>query len=85
MLRGAQFRWDFTSAGNGMGFHSPQESMRVLGDAANQAQQARVAVARLLAAKGISAQPLHPDISTREKAAAVAKSFVDGKGPKLLP
>ena len=85
MLRGAQFRWDFISANNGMGFHSPQESMRVLGDAANQAQQVRVAVARLLAAKGISAQPAYPDISTREQAAAIAQSFVEGKAPRLLP
>lgn len=45
----------------------------------------RIAVARLLAAKGISAQPLYPDISTREKAAAVAQSFVEGKAPRLLP
>ncbi|MBN2562848.1 MAG: ammonia-forming cytochrome c nitrite reductase subunit c552, partial [Phycisphaerae bacterium] len=41
-LRRAQFRWDYISANNGMGFHSPQESTRILGEAANLAQQSRV-------------------------------------------
>ncbi len=84
LLRHAQFRWDYVSANNGMGFHSPQESMRILGDSVNGAQEARLLVARLLAAKGISAEPAYPDISTREKAWGVAKSFVDGKPVKLL-
>jgi nitrite reductase (cytochrome c-552) len=84
-LRHAQFRWDYVAASNGMGFHSPQESMRILGDATNQAQQVRLAVARLLGAKTISAPPAYPDIATREQATAVAKAYVDGQAADLLP
>ena len=84
-LRHAQFRWDFISANNGMGFHSPQESMRLLGEAANLAQQVRVQAVRLLAKKGISVPPGYPDVSTRQKASEVAEAFVTGKGIELLP
>jgi len=84
-LRGAQFKLDYVSSTNGVGFHSPQEAMRILGDAANEAQQVRLGAARLLAKKGISDPPKYPDISTRRKARDVAKAFKDGKGPKLLP
>jgi len=84
LIRHAQFRWDYVAANNGMGFHSPQETTRILGDAANGAQKARLAVARLLAAKGVSSEPKYPDISSRDKAMAVAKSFIAGKGASLL-
>jgi len=84
MLRGAQFRWDYVSASNGMGFHSPQEAMRILGDAANQAQQVRLLAARLLAGKGISKPPRYPDISTRQKASDVATAFKKGQAPRLM-
>ena len=84
-LRGAQFRWDYISATNGMGFHSPQESMRLLGDAANLAQQARVETVRLLAQSGVTAPVNYPDISTRQKAWDVTQSFVTGQGVNLLP
>jgi len=85
LLRQGQFRWDFIAANNGMGFHSAQESMRLLGEAANLAQQARVEAARLLAKQGITAAPVYPDVSTREKAWEVAQNFVAGKGIRLLP
>jgi nitrite reductase (cytochrome c-552) len=85
LLRRAQFRWDFISANNGMGFHSPQESMRLLGAAADLAQQTRVEAARLLARHGITDPPKYPDISTRQKAADVAEAFADGQGIRLLP
>ncbi len=85
LIRHAQFRWDYVSANNGMGFHSPQESMRILGDATNQAQQARLKAARLLAGKGIIAEPTYPDISTRKKAEIVRDDFIAGKGDKHLP
>ncbi len=68
-----------------MGFHSPQEAMRILGDAANEAQQARVQAARVLAKKGISDPPKYPDISTRKKAWDVAEAFKYGRGPRLIP
>ena len=85
LLRHAQFRWDYVAANNGLGFHSPQESMRILGDAIDQAQKARLAAARILARKGVTAEPKYPDISTRKKAWDVAQAFIAGKGPKLLP
>ncbi|MBM4034084.1 MAG: ammonia-forming cytochrome c nitrite reductase subunit c552 [Planctomycetes bacterium] len=76
LLRHAQFRWDFVAANNGLGFHSPQECMRVLGDAVNQAQEVRLLVARLLAAKGQALPATYPDISTREKAQALVEAFL---------
>ncbi len=85
LLRRAQFRWDFVASNNGMGFHSPQESMRLLGEAARLAQEARVRAARLLAKRGITEPPKYPDISTRQKAWDVAQTFVGGQGVKLLP
>ncbi len=85
LLRRAQIRWDFIASNNGMGFHSPQESMRLLGESANLAQQVRVLAARVLAKKGISEPPNYPDVSTRQKAWDVAQGFVAGKGVKLLP
>ena len=85
LLRRAQFRWDFIAASNGMGFHSPQESMRLLGEAANLAQQARVQAARLLAKRGITEPPKYPDVSTRQRAWDVVQAFVGRQEVKLLP
>ncbi len=84
-LREAQFRWDYIMSNNGMGFHSPQETMRILGEASRQAGQVRLLVARMLAARGFHDAPVYPDISTREKARAIAIAFEEGKPPKLLP
>ncbi len=85
LVRHAQFNWDYVAASNGMGFHSPQESMRLLGNAINEAQEARLAVARLLASKGVRTQPRYPDVSTREKAWEAAEGFKSGNPVKLLP
>jgi len=84
-LRRAQFRWDYVSATNGMGFHSPQESMRLLGEAANMAQQVRLDMARLLGRLGVTSTPVYPDLSTRQKAWDVTQTFINGQGAKLLP
>ncbi|MHC4552088.1 MAG: ammonia-forming cytochrome c nitrite reductase subunit c552 [Planctomycetota bacterium] len=84
LLRHAQFNWDYISASNGMGFHAPQESMRLIGLADRQAQEVRLQTARLLAGKGISRPPQYPDVSTREKAFHVVTSFIEGSEPKLL-
>jgi len=85
LLRRAQFRWDFVAASNGMGFHAPQEAMRILGEAVNLAQQARVEAVRVLARQGITEPPRYPDISTHQKAWDVAQTFVRGEALKLLP
>jgi nitrite reductase (cytochrome c-552) len=50
--RRAQLRWDFVSAENSMGFHSPQETVRVLGDATDLARQAQLAAYQALIAAG---------------------------------
>lgn len=79
LLRHAQFRWDYVSANNGMGFHSPQETMRILGDSVNQAQQSRLLAARILAKHGAATEVGYPDISTREKAWDLAERYA-GEG-----
>lgn len=84
LLRHAQFRWDYVSSSNGMGFHAPQESMRILGDATNQAQQVRLMAARLLAQHGITDEPAYPDFSTKEKAFDIAQTFVDNAPIRLI-
>lgn len=38
--RQAQLRWDFIAAENSMGFHNPEEALRILADAINLARQA---------------------------------------------
>jgi len=40
--REAQLRWDFVSAENSMGFHNPEEVLRILFDAAELARQAQL-------------------------------------------
>jgi nitrite reductase (cytochrome c-552) len=42
----AQFMWDFVSAENSMGFHTPDYSMRILADSTNLARQAQMLAAR---------------------------------------
>ncbi|MFQ5906989.1 MAG: ammonia-forming cytochrome c nitrite reductase subunit c552, partial [bacterium] len=46
--RRAFIRWDFVSAENSMGFHSPQESAYILGDAIDYARQAELAAHKAL-------------------------------------
>lgn len=84
LLRHAQFRWDYISASNGMGFHSPQESIRILANSLNGAQEVRLIVTRLLAQKGISAEPKYPNIETRDKAWNTVESFIKGDPDNLL-
>ncbi len=47
--RKANLRWDFVSSENSTGFHSPQESARVLGDAVNFARMSQLSAERLMA------------------------------------
>jgi nitrite reductase (cytochrome c-552) len=44
LQRKAQWRVDFINAENSMGFHSPQESARVLGEAIDHARQGQVKI-----------------------------------------
>jgi nitrite reductase (cytochrome c-552) len=40
--REAQLRWDFVAAENSMGFHNPEEALRILAEATNLARQAQL-------------------------------------------
>ena len=51
--RHAQFRWDFVSAENSMGFHNPEEVLCILGDATNLARQAQMKAAQAAHAPSI--------------------------------
>jgi nitrite reductase (cytochrome c-552) len=47
LQRKAQWRLDFVAAENSMGFHAPQESARILGEAIDYARQGQLEVAKL--------------------------------------
>ena len=68
LIRAAQWYWDYAAASHGGSFHSPVEISRVIGKSIDQAQEARVHLARILAAHGISTEIPYPDISTKAKA-----------------
>ncbi len=49
--RKSQMRWDFVSAENSMGFHSPQEVARILGDAIDYGRQAELEAYKAMTAR----------------------------------
>jgi nitrite reductase (cytochrome c-552) len=67
-IRHAQWRWDWVSSANGMGFHSPNVALRTLGTSIQKSQEAHAEIVRLLAKKGFTDRIPLPDISTKEKA-----------------
>jgi nitrite reductase (cytochrome c-552) len=68
LIRHAQWRWDWVAAGNGYGFHSPAESLRVLGTSIQKAQEARIILATIFVKHGIQYPIVQPDISTKDNA-----------------
>ena len=52
--RKAQMRWDFIFSENSTGFHSPQESARVLQQSVDLARSGQLALQNVLAEHGIS-------------------------------
>lgn len=42
LFRRSSMRWDFVNAENSMGFHSPQETSRILGDSIDYARQSQI-------------------------------------------
>lgn len=70
LLRKAQWRWDWVAAANGLGFHSPVEAARTLGNAIKLAEESRVLMARVLAKHGITDAPPVPDLGSKDKAQA---------------
>jgi nitrite reductase (cytochrome c-552) len=69
-IRRAQWRWDFSAAGHGNSFHSPVELSRIISGGIAIAQEARIKLARLLAALGQNREIPYPDIPTKAKAQA---------------
>jgi nitrite reductase (cytochrome c-552) len=76
-IRAAQWYWDYAAASHGGSFHSPVESSRVIGKAIDQALEARVMLARLLATYGQTEEIPYPDIATKAKAQAFINLPVD--------
>ncbi|MFW5879953.1 MAG: ammonia-forming cytochrome c nitrite reductase subunit c552, partial [bacterium] len=68
LIRHAQWRWDWVAASNGFGFHSPVESMRVLGTSIQKAEKAKGELNLVLSKLGLELPVEMPDISTKEKA-----------------
>ena len=76
-IRKSQWRWDFAVASHGASFHAPQEVTRILGQSLGYAQEARLAIAKVLAKHGFAGDVPMPDISSKEKAWAYIG--LDGK------
>ena len=84
-IRKAHIRWDFVAAANGMGFHSPAESLRILAEGLHYAHQAKAELTRLLTARGISLPLQLPSLDSKSAAQALEQQFTAGQPPKLLP
>ncbi|MBI4976469.1 MAG: ammonia-forming cytochrome c nitrite reductase [Spirochaetes bacterium] len=67
-IRHAQWRWDYAAATHGGAFHSGVEMSRILSSGIEKAQEARLAVARVLSQRGFTGSVPMPDISTKDKA-----------------
>lgn len=78
----AQMYWDYIAASNGMGFHAPQESARVLGKALDLGQECRMAVQDIRMSHGATAPMAMPDVANKEKAQAFIKPFVAAAAAK---
>ncbi len=84
LMRYAQMDWDFIASSNGMGFHSPQESQRVLAAALDKGAQVRLMCTKILAKHGYANDVIYPDFSTKAQAQAVSDQFASEKSPSLL-
>lgn len=49
--RSAQLRWDFIAAENSMGFHNPEEALRILASATDLARQAQIKAVQAVSGK----------------------------------
>jgi nitrite reductase (cytochrome c-552) len=67
-IRNAQWYWDYAVASHGASFHSPLEVARLLGNAMNETQKARLQLTRILAKHGKTDEIPYPDIATKAKA-----------------
>jgi len=71
-IRHAQWRGDMAIASHGNFFHAPEETLRVLASANEQAQQARLKLVSVLAKHGVM-DYMAPDFDTKDKALKIAK------------
>jgi nitrite reductase (cytochrome c-552) len=71
-IRAAQWFWDYTAASHGASFHSPIEVSRLIGNSINEAEEARIVLARILANHGKNQPVPYPDITTK----ALAQKFI---------
>ncbi len=71
-IRYSQWYWDYTSASHGASFHSPIEVSRLIGNAIDEAKEARILLARVLASHGKNQPISYPDIATK----AAAQQFI---------
>ncbi len=67
-IRHAQWRADFVAASGGAAFHAPVESARLVTSSLDKAAEARLLLARILAAHHVTQPVPLPDLSTKEKA-----------------
>ena len=79
-IRSAQWRWDYIAASHGVGFHAPQEALRVLGLGMDHAQNARIHLARILGQLGHLGPVPIPPIETKDQVLA----FLDINVQELL-
>jgi nitrite reductase (cytochrome c-552) len=67
LIRKAQWRWDFAAGGHGSSFHAPLEIARILGNAIDHGQEARILLVKVLMDHHVIQPVPLPDISTKAK------------------
>jgi len=72
LLRHGQFKGDMAIAAHGNYFHAPEETLRLLAAASEDAQKARIKLVKVLAKYG-AIDYIAPDFDTKEKAQKLAK------------
>lgn len=70
-IRHGQWRWDYSIASHGSFYHAPEETLRLLAQANEKAQEARLKLAAVLARHGVVGYAA-PDFSTKEAAQRLA-------------
>jgi nitrite reductase (cytochrome c-552) len=74
----SQLYWDYVAANNGMGFHAPQESARILTKSIDFSKDCLIITATLRATKGLPAFEM-PDVTSQEKAKGFITPLVDAQ------
>jgi nitrite reductase (cytochrome c-552) len=87
LQRQAMWRLDFISSENSMGFHAPQESMRILGESIDYSRQAQAMAIRLRApaAPVLEQLPAEPVLGVTPTDKAPAEKPTGQKPPQAEP